>query len=116
MQPRLNQGIAGRGKGQLVDDDQPKCRATNVHTLPETAGSEQYGVRRAAKLRQEFGTRPLALYQQRPGQRPAVNPPAGRVECPIAGKQQESPAAAGFDQRPDAGKNSFDVVRGCRLR
>ena len=93
-------GVAGNGEGQAVDDDAGKLFAGNVHALPEACGGEQHGRGSVFEALEQNGTRRGALQQA--GETDAsAHALEEIVHLAVAGEEAEGAALAVLQQLHD---------------
>ena len=97
----LDDGVAGDGEGQAVDDDATERFALHVDALPEAGGAEEDGVGRGAELLEQGFARGGAVEKDgevEDGQQALVE----GAHLRVAGEEAEGAAAGDAEDAPNA--------------
>src|SRR5262249_36691547 len=100
---------------QAVDDHAAKLLALNINTLPEAGRSEEYSVRRLAKLLQQHMPWCSSVQQQRIGQL-RQHALVDRSHLAVAREQAEGAALRDLEHPADAFGRAVGEVRLARIR
>jgi len=110
----LDNGIAGDGEGQAVDDDATERFALDVDSLPETGGAEEDGVGSTAELFEQSFARCSAMEKDgeiEDGQEPVVE----NAHLAVAGEETEGAAARDFEDTLNAASSGLGELRITRI-